>query len=326
MTTAHPATILRRCTRINVRLQAGGVMISRTRYGLAMLLLLAANLAMASIGMAPPAQAQALPPDEDPDAATETAASDAGDADSEDLELDWSQLNVDTATLLLGPAAKARQPKASGGSDTSWTSKNNANGAADVSVKQSLSPFWDTRIGADMTVVNQPQTLTSADLLRQKFSPDSPPSQSSGTAWAAITAPGIGSIWDKTAIEARVDPAHEQSKLGASLSKSLPLGEEYSLTLQNGYNIIQQGIVPVPGIVAHPSRNYQTEQSAKLSIADTGTSFIAGQSLSSTEDKWLRKIGAEQKLFGGVTIHGSIGETALGTSNKSLSAGFKTSW
>ena len=82
----------------------------------------------------------------------------------------------------------------------------------------------------------------------------------------------------------------------------------------------------MPGIAAHPSRNYQTEQSAKLSIADTGTSFIAGQSLSSTEDKWLRKIGAEQKLFGGVTINGSIGETALGTSNKSLSAGFKHSW
>ena len=52
--------------------------------------------------------------------------------------------------------------------------------------------------------------------------------------------------------------------------------------------------------------------SAKLSIADTGTSFIAGQTLSSTDDKWLRKIGAEQKLFGGVTISGSIGETALG--------------
>ena len=177
-----------------------------------------------------------------------------------------------------------------------------------------------------MTVVGQPQTLTSADLLRQKFSPDSPPSQSSGTAWAAITAPGIGSIWDKTAIEARVDPAQEQGKLGTSLSKSLPLSEQYSLTLQNGYNIIQQGLVPVPGIAAHPSRNYQTEQSARLSIADTGTSFIAGQSLSSTEDKGLRKFGAEQKLFGGVTLNGSIGETALGASNKILSAGFRTSW
>ena len=76
--------------------------------------------------------------------------------------------------------------------------------------------------------------------------------------------------------------------------------------------MIQQGIVPVPGIAGRPARNYETEQSAKLSIADTGTSFIAGQTLSSTDDKWLRKIGAEQKLFDGVSISGSIGETAQG--------------
>jgi hypothetical protein len=150
--------------------------------------------------------------------------------------------------------------------------------------------------------------------------------QSSGTAWAAITAPGVGSIWDKTAVEARVDPAQEQSKFGTSLSKSLPLSEQYSLTLQNGYNVIQQGVVPLPGIPGRPVRNYETEQSAKLNIADTGTSLTAGQTLSSTDDKWLRKIGAEQKLFDGVSITGSIGETALGTSSKSLTAGFKRSW
>jgi len=177
-----------------------------------------------------------------------------------------------------------------------------------------------------MTVVHQPPVATSADALLQKYSPDGQPSQSSGTAWAAITAPGVGPIWDKTAIEARVDPGQEQSKIGTSLSKSVPLSEQYSLTLQNGYNVIQQGFVPVPGIIGHPARNYETDQSAKLSIADTGTSFIAGQSLSSTDDKWLSKIGAEQKLFGGVTINGSIGETALGASNKSLTAGFKRSW
>jgi hypothetical protein len=177
-----------------------------------------------------------------------------------------------------------------------------------------------------MTVVNQSQTLTGSDLLRQKFSADAPPSRSSGTAWAAITASGVASIWDKTAVEARLDPSQEQSKLGTSLTKSLPLNEQYSLTLQNGYNVVQQGILPVPGIAGRPVRNYQTEQSAKLSITDSGTSFIAGQTLSSTDEKWLRKIGAEQKLFGDVSISGSIGETAQGTANKSLTAGFRHSW
>jgi hypothetical protein len=208
----------------------------------------------------------------------------------------------------------------------SWSSRDKPNGSAAVSVKQPLSPILDARVGADMTVVNQPRTLTSADLLRQKFSTDGQPSQSSGTAWAAITAPGVGSIWDKTAVEARVDPSQEQSKLGTSLSKSLPLDGKYSLTLQNGYNVIQQGVVPVPGIPGHPVRNYETDQSAKLSIADTGTSFVAGQTLSSADDRWLRKIGAEQKLFGDVSVSGSIGETVLGTVNKSLTAAFKHSW
>jgi hypothetical protein len=301
-------------------------MTSRTRYRRAVLLILAAGFGLASTLQA---GAQAVPTEENTEAAAAEAdaAVDINDVDMKDIDiknLDWSQLNVDASTLI-GPASKARAALPGAGADMSWSSQDKPNGSSAVSVKQPLSPFWDARVGADMTVVHQPPTLTSADLVRQKFSSDSQPSQSSGSAWAAITAPGVASIWDKTAIEARVDPSQEQSKLGTSLSKSLPLSEQYSLTLQNGYNVIQQGTAPVPGI-GHAMRNYEVDRSAKLSIADTGTSFTAGQSLSSTDDKWLRKIGAEQKLFGGVTINGSIGETALGTSNKSLTAGFKRSW
>ena len=302
-------------------------MTSRTRYGRAVLLILAAGFGLAST---PQAGAQAVPREENTEAAAAEAdtAVDINDVDMTDVDiknLDWSQLNVDASTLI-SPASKARVAPPGAGTDMSWSSQDKPNGSAALSVKQPLSAFWDARVGADMTVVHQPQTLTSADLVRQKFSSDGQPSQSSGSAWAAITAPGVASIWDKTAIEARVDPSQEQSKLGTSLSKSLPLSERYSLTLQNGYNVIQQGIAPVPGIGGHATRNYEVDRSAKLSIEGTGTSFIAGQSLSSTDDKWLRKIGAEQKLFGGVTINGSIGETALGTANKSLTAGFKRSW
>jgi hypothetical protein len=318
----------------------GGAMILRSTthrklYDRGFALVVAAGVSMV---LAAPASAQAVPSGEEPDAAAaEATAPDAGDADKNDadnkdadiknLELDWSLLNVDASTLTTGPASKARPaPQADTGADLSWSSKDKPNGSAAVSVKQPVSPFLDARVGADMTVINQSQTLTGSDLLRQKFSADAPPSQSSGTAWAAITAPGVASIWDKTAVEARLDPSQEQSKLGTSLTKSLPLNEQYSLTLQNGYNVVQQGVVPVPGIAGRPVRNYQTEQSAKLSITDTGTSFIAGQTLSSTDDKWLRKIGAEQKLFGDVSISGSIGETAQGASNKSLTAGFRHSW
>jgi hypothetical protein len=301
-------------------------MIPRRLDGCGFPLLLAAGLSLASALLA---HAQTLPSGERPNAA-ETGAPDANDADAreadiENPELDWSLLNVDASTLITTPKARPKT-QAAASADTSWSSRDKSNGSAAVSVKQSLSAFLDARVGADMTVVNQPQALTSSDLLRQKFASDAQPSQSSGTAWAAITAPGLGSIWDKTAVEARVDPSQEQSKLGTSLSKSLPLSEQYALTLQNGYNVIQQGVVPVPGMPGRPVRNYETDQSARLSITDTGTSFIAGQTLSSADDRWLRKIGAEQKLFGDISISGSIGETALGNSNKSLTAGFKRSW
>lgn len=308
--------------------------IGRTRYS--GLLILAAGIGLAAAPLraqtAPPPPyspwasivppAQATPDDAADDSADAKDAS-ATDNDIKGLELDWSQLNVDASTFSTGPASKTRlAPQTGSGTDMTWSSSDRPNGAAAVSVKQSLFNFLDTRVGADMTVTRPPQTLTESQLLANGGSLP----QSSGAAWAAITAPGIGSVWDKTAVEARLDPSQEQSRLGTSLSKSLPLGAQYSLTLQNGYNLIEQGVVPVPGIIARPARNYETDQSASLNVAETGTSFTAGQSLSSTDDKWLRRIGAEQKLFGGVSISGSIGETPLGAANKSVTAGFKQSW
>ena len=303
-------------------------MISKMRFGRAWLPMLVAGVSAVSILAA---AAQTPPTDDEPDspAAEETeAAPDAGDVDiMKDIDvskLDWSLLNVDASTLPL-PSKQGGASKAAGSIDTAWSANERANGTSAVSVKQSISPFWDTRIGADMTVARQ-GTATTSEQLSEKLANGGSLPQSSGTAWAAVTAPGVASIWDKTSVEARVDPGSEQSKLGTSLSKSLPLSEQYSVTLKNDYNLIQQGIVPVPGIISHPARSYETDQSARLSIADTGTSFVAGQTLSTSDDKWLRKVGAEQKLFDGVTISGSIGETPSGAASTSLSAGFKRSW
>jgi hypothetical protein len=338
-------------------------MTSTRQYGQCGLLILAAGIALAAVGPAgaqvwpkdmkadPPAAQTGTDPDADADAADpetpatdsaaakdaetkDTATQDAAikddavkDADGKPLELDWSQLNVDPSTLTWAPASKARvAPKTVPGTDAAWSESNKPNGSSDVSVKQSLSAFLDAKVGADMTVTGPPQTLTEAQLLSDRLANGGSLPQSSGTAWAGITAPGAGPIWDKTTIEARVDPSQDQTRLGTSLSKSLPFGEQYSLSLENGYNLIEQGVVPVPGIIGRPAQNYATDQSAKLSINQTGTSFSAGQSLSSSDDRWLRKVGAEQKLFGGVSISGSIGETPLGTTNKSVTAGFKQSW
>jgi hypothetical protein len=310
-------------------------MIPKMRRGWARLPMLVARVSLVSILAA---AAQTPPAADEPDmqeqeteeveAAPAETAPGVNDADiMKDIDvskLDWSLLNVDASTLADLATKGGGAPKGPGSATAAWSADERSNGTSAVSVRQSISPFWDTRIGADMTVAREGAATTSEQLSEKLANGGSLP-QSSGTAWAAITAPGVASIWDTTAVEARVDPTSEQTKLGTSLSKSLPLSEQYSLTLKNNYHLIQQGIVPVPGIVSHPARS-QTDQSARLSIADTGTSLMAGQTLSASDDKWLRKVGAEQKLFDGVTISGSIAETPSGTASKSLSAGFKRSW
>jgi hypothetical protein len=265
----------------------------------------------------------------------EQSASEADSAEADEVEmtgidvdkLDWSQLDVDASTLISGPGAKSTgRPLAVAASagDITWSGNSRPDGGSAVSVKQSVSPFWDARVGADMTVTPEPTTM--AELVAEKAANGGAVPQSSGTAWAAITAPGAGSIWDKTAVEARIDPGQDQSKLGTSVSKSVPISEQYSLTLQDGYSMVQQGIVPVPGMIAHPARNYETEQSAKLNADETSTSFTAGQTLSSNDGKWLRKFGAEQKLSDGVSLSGSVGETAQGAISESIAAKLKRSW
>lgn len=272
--------------------------------------------------------AQIIPPFSPAAAAPDAEAAETADVNDTDVlkgidvdKLDWSQLAIDAGTLNDSIAAKKRA-KAAANNSMNWSTNANANGSSAVTVKQSVSSFWDTRIGADMTVAKEPTTMS--ELLAQKAANGGNLPQSSGSAWAAATAPGAGPVWDKTAVEARVDPGAEQSKLGASLIKSVPLSSDYSLTLQNGYSVNQQGTTALPGVGGHI--NYETDQSAKVTITDTGTSISAGQTMSTTDDKWLRKVGAEQKLFDNVTISGSVGETSQGAINKSLTAGFKKSW
>jgi hypothetical protein len=268
------------------------------------------------------------PPAEATDEVAETPAAANADPmkDIDVSKLDWSQLNVEASTFFDRPEAKARagRPASAGAGDNlNWSNENRANGASAVSVKQSVSPFWDARIGADMTVAKQPTTMS--ELLAEKAENGGSAPQSGGTAWAAVTAPGAGSIWDKTAVEARVDPGSDRSRIGATITKAIPL-DSYNLSLQNGYNVSQQGMVPLPGAAPRTNRSFDADQSARLSIGDTGTSITAGQTLSSGDDKWLRKVGAEQKLYDGVTVSGSIGETSQGVTSKSIGAGYKRSW
>jgi len=235
--------------------------------------------------------------------------------------VDWSALSTTPDLAKTNPhrAAGAVRPNAG----TAWSQSDKTNGFSAVTVKQPVLPFWDARVGADFNVAGQGQMPTP---LPEKLATGSGLSQSSGAAWAAATAPGFGPVWDKTALEARLDPAQDQSKLGTSISKSIPLGgAATTLLLQGGYSVTDQSALPAWMSAGRPQYSYGADQSAKLQFS-TGTSLIAGQSLSAAEDRWLRTVGAEQSLFGGVSVNGSVSETVSGNLNKSLTAGFKKTW
>jgi len=94
---------------------------------------------------------------------------------------------------------------------------------------------WNGKAGIDYSKPSIPAVTFQPDQLLAGAVPD----QSSGVAWATVTAPGFEAPlgWDKTSIETRVDPSQEQGKLGTTLSRSVPVGDDVSLTLQNGVSM-----------------------------------------------------------------------------------------
>jgi hypothetical protein len=94
---------------------------------------------------------------------------------------------------------------------------------------------WDAKVGVDY----RKPSIPAAEFQPGELTAGAIPDQSTGVAWANVIAPGFDSPlgWDKTAIETRLDPAQEQGKLGATLSRSVPLGASVALTLQNGYSV-----------------------------------------------------------------------------------------
>lgn len=196
-------------------------------------------------------------------------------------------------------------------------------GSAAVTVGRRLPTEWETKIGVDLGLAADPATTYRLD----------PPTGSvntagSGAAWANMKIPGFNTplTWDQAQIDARIDPTTEQGQLGTRFSRSLPIGEILSLTLQNGYAVTQS--FPAGTITAPASTEiWSTDRSLRVTLPDSGTSFSAGQSLNSVDDKWLRSLSAEQTMFGGpVSLNGTASETTTGEISKSVTAKFRRTW
>jgi hypothetical protein len=241
------------------------------------------------------------------------AAPAAAEEPDETAAIDWSRVDFDALSLLREGQASAPHLSTPGEAAT-WNRTENRNGSANVALKRSWAPGIATQVGVD-SVASQPG-----------WSPpgaQQPPS--SGAGWASAAIPGIGLI-DQATLDARLDPETDQRKFGARVSKSIPLNERLSVTVQNGYGVSQPLVTaPVAG-AAPPSQVIDSDQLAKLNFLPLGTSLFAGSKISSIDDRRLNSIGAEQNLLGGISVSGAVSDNAAGGHDHSLTARFKRSW
>jgi hypothetical protein len=268
------------------------------------------------------------------------ATDDAGPS-RENESIDWNALNWDVSKLN---ATSAWQTPAPSKPDLSWDRAEKRDGSSAVTVKKTLPSAWESKVGVESK--SGEATGTVAPLDPDKLLPGAGANASDGAAWASVTAPSLNvpAGWDKATFDARFDPTHEERKLGTTVSKSVPLNERFSVTLQNGYSMTQtqaSGQVStatataMPGTALGPAQQplpygqshyFSSDNTAKLNVLPTGTSLSVGTAMSTTDDKWRRSLGAEQKLFGGISVKGSVSETPTGIPDKSISAGFTRTW
>lgn len=195
---------------------------------------------------------------------------------------------------------------------------------------------WDTKVGVDVDLAAPLSTTSSPEShLDGPWTRD----RSTGAGWASIAMPAPAG-WDKAALEARVDPAQDQGRVTTRLSKSLPLGSGGRVTVKNGYSVTEAIPNPVTGTtlstpytppLAKPattaSTTVATDHAVSLDILPSATTLSVGAKLSTADDRWLRSLSAEQKLFGGpLSVTGTVSERVDGAYDGSVKAGFKRAW
>jgi hypothetical protein len=184
------------------------------------------------------------------------------------------------------------------------------------------SPVWTATAG-----INDREATPNSEMRPGHWLPGMMPEQTVGVAWANVTAPGL-MMWDRSAIETRVDP-YQQTRFGVTLSRSVPVGDDVALTLQNGFAWTQPLLQGAP-IVAHGGTGanvVEGNHAVRFTFVPADTTLSVGATGSTAEDGWRRSLSAEQRLFGGpVSVTGAVSETSTGELNRSLKAGFKRSW
>ncbi len=249
------------------------------------------------------AQTPAPPQDEQQD---ERAADTPADDPAE--QPDFSVLNEPLSDVRArGAPGTSRAPSRP---DPIGSRSEKVDGSVSVSAGQRLPTDWETKVGVDIaTPGGTPDAFAGQ-------------TQDRGAGWANVAVPAAPLGLDKATIDARVDPNADQGKLSTALSRSVPIGAGVSVTLQNGYAVTQSLANP-GGVGTHV---YSGDGGVRLELP-TATALSAGARMSSTDDRVLPSVSAEQKLFDSpLSVTGTISQRPTGETDRSIMAGFKKSW
>jgi hypothetical protein len=230
-----------------------------------------------------------------------------------------------TRWMDLKPATPRTAAQKAATQDLDWNRTDKPDGSAAVTVKKPLPIEWDAKVGADFGIAPSYGT---------NYQPDKTvplgKEQNTGSTWASVTVPGVASI------AARIDPNKDQSKVGTTVSRSVPFGTDYSLTLQNSFALTEtlgspSGVPTAAGTTPPgqpgPSQVWSNDRLVKFNFLSTGTSLGAGTMSSTAPGYYARnKIMAEQKLFDSLNITTAVTDVGAPTVSKSITAGFKWKW
>jgi len=235
-------------------------------------------------------------------------------------------------------ARPLRLPTLSKPHDLSVNGTQNPDGTSKVVVKQPLATTdWDANVGADLKTAAPPPTSFEPG----KPFPGTVDDAGSGAAWASLGVPNLASV------DARLDPTNDQGKLGTTFKHSIPIGKNFSVTVQNTYSVTEtfsqptattatatgpSGLplmaAPLPTTTQPPAQTeiYGNEKSVKLAISPTGTTLAAGITTASNDPVTHNTLSADQKLFGPLHVTTAVTDIGEPTSKKSITAGFKLTW
>lgn len=186
-----------------------------------------------------------------------------------------------------------------------------------VTVRRPLVTAWDAKIGADLTPA---LPRSAAPTPQQAIAPvvNGADSAGAGAAWADVTVPGLATL------DARIDPAQDQGSLGATFKRTVPLGQDYALTVRNRYSVTD-AFGPTASEDSQ-RRIWTTDRELRLDVLATRTAFAAATTTSTTDNQTRGSISAQQRIAGPLTVTTSLSDIGAPVTTKSITAGFRIGW